>query len=101
MIDGQQTDGNRIMECDDVRDKLELLVLDGLDDTDASHLRAHLARCDACATIERDYRQLLARVRRDHRAAAPRPPADGRAIRSAISASPRLRTLALITDRLS
>ena len=73
------------MECDDVRDKLELLVLGGLDDADATRAEAHLARCDACATIERDYQHLVGQVRRDHRAAAG-PPAAKRAIRSAIGA---------------
>lgn len=73
------------MNCDEVRDNLEWLVMGGLGDEDASRTRAHLARCEACAAVERDYRHLVGRIRRDGCATVARPAAE-RAIRLAIDA---------------
>jgi outer membrane protein assembly factor BamB len=51
------------MNCDQARDKLELLVLGGLEPHEKTAVEAHLASCAACRAAEEDRRELVRGLR--------------------------------------
>ena len=67
------------MNCQSVREELELLVLDGLQPREKAAVRAHLASCPSCRAMEAEYRELIDRVQAEERPAEP-----GRELRQSI-----------------
>ncbi|MFW6158000.1 MAG: PQQ-binding-like beta-propeller repeat protein [Planctomycetota bacterium] len=61
------------MNCDQVRERLELLVLDGLAPREKAAVRAHLASCPACRAAEGEYRNLVDRIQAEEQPVRPRP----------------------------
>ncbi len=67
------------MNCQQVREELELLVLDGLEPREKAAVRAHLASCPSCRAMEGEYRELIDRVQAEERPEEP-----GRELRQSI-----------------
>lgn len=60
------------MNCEQVREELELLVLEGLEPRDKAAVQAHLASCPACRAAEGEYRKLVDRIQAEEPPAQPR-----------------------------
>jgi outer membrane protein assembly factor BamB len=55
------------MDCEDVRQEIELYVLGGADETESRLIEEHLSRCPDCRQIERQCVLLLTNLRRQKR----------------------------------